>query len=596
MFHTAAEERTVKARQLLMRMTGATLIFAAGSVDAQSTGNTQRPLRPGQNKGPTFMVPVFRSQDKTLGVQVADVVRDRLMSDNLMTSMWVVSKKDLNANLELSGYSGTDALSESDLKQLAQFIRAEEYVDGVVSRSADGTLTLTATLNLPRGEGMSQPLPVITGSKPADIAARMSAEIEKARKQIKGATDCLQSNRQRNYDEAKANAAKAMREFPQSVFGRICLLEVAIAQKSGDDELIKISEEILTISAENDRALEVVVDAYGRKAQTDKSFEDRYIAALEKLLLADPTNTSLQEQVINALARAGKFDKARPIVDEAVKQSPGDPNLIKLQWRIYRAMNNIKGAIPIGEEMIKHDTAAADTQFFQELVAAYLSDSQPVKAQEAAARGTAKFPNNVTLWLSVAQLARRNGQLPQALEATNRILAIDPKNATAPLQKAQIYSEMDQVDSMTVAVRAAVAAGAAKETAAGMILQKANPWFSRWSKDSTKTVEEGERILAMLMYSDSLNPTPPAALLTGLAQLTIGQTLLGEAAKTRNCEMTKRGKEFVSKSQEILPRAGRQFPNETANAMNAVMGLMQYGDQVEKAVCRPEPKRSGRSG
>ena len=80
------------------------------------------------------MVPVFRSPDKALGVQVADVVRDRLMSDNLMTSMWVVSKKDLSANLELSGYSGTDALSESDLKQLAQFIRAEEYVDGVVTR------------------------------------------------------------------------------------------------------------------------------------------------------------------------------------------------------------------------------------------------------------------------------------------------------------------------------------------------------------------------------------------------------------------------------------------------------------------------------
>src|SRR5690349_10866412 len=119
-----------------MRLTGATLFMAAGSVDAQSTANTQRPLRPGQNKGPTFMVPVFRSTDKTLGVQVADVVRDRLMSDNLMTSMWVVSKKDLEANLQLSGYSGTEALSEGDLKQLAVFIKAEQYVDGVATRGA----------------------------------------------------------------------------------------------------------------------------------------------------------------------------------------------------------------------------------------------------------------------------------------------------------------------------------------------------------------------------------------------------------------------------------------------------------------------------
>ena len=575
------------ARRLLMRVTGAALFIAAGSVDAQSTANTQRPLRPGQNKGPTFMVPVFRSQDKTLGVQVADVVRDRLMSDNLMTSMWVVSKKDLNANLELSGYSGTDALSEADLKQLAVFIRAEEYVDGVVSKSADGTLSLTATLNLPRGEGMSQPLGTISGSKPSDLAPKMSVEIEKARKQIAGATACMTANRQRQYDEAKAHAAKAIREYANSVFGRICLLEVAIAQKASDDELIKITEEIIAISPDNDRALKVLVDAYSRKAPTDKSFEDRYIATLEKLLAADPTNTSLQGQVVNALARSGKFEKAKPIIDEAVKQSPGDPELIKLQWRVYRAMNNYKGAIPIGEEMVKHDTAAADTQFFQELVAAYLSDSQPAKALEAAARGAAKFQNNTTLWLSVAQLARRNGQLPQALEATNRLLTIDPKNATAALQKAQIYSEMDQVDSMVVAIRAAVTAGAPKDVAGGMILSKVNPWFSRWSKDSTKTVEEGERILGLLILSDSLNASPAAALLTGLAQLTLGQSLLVEAGKTRNCDMATKGKEYVSKSQEILPRAGRQFPNETANAMNGVTSLATYGDQVSKAVCRP---------
>ncbi|HEY5544547.1 MAG TPA: hypothetical protein VIK50_00705, partial [Gemmatimonadaceae bacterium] len=373
----------MKARQVLMRVTGAMLVVVTGSLDAQSSTNTQRPLRPGQNKGPTFMVPVFRSAERGLGVQVADVVRDRLMSDNLMTSMWVVSKKDLNANLELSGYSGSDALSTSDLRSLAQFIRAEEYIDGVVTRSADGDITLTATLNLPRGEGMEQPLTPVTGAKPGDVAARMSAEIEKARKQIKGATDCLQSHRQRQYDEGRLHAAKALREYPQSVFARICLLEIAFTQKAPADTLIRIAEEILAIAPENDRALEIVVDQYRAMAEIDKAYEEKYIASLKKLLAADPTNTSLQASVIRALATAGKFAEAKPIADEAVKQSPGDPELIKLQWGIYRALNEWKVAIAIGEEMVRHDTAAADTVFFQQLVAAYLSDSQPQKAQEA---------------------------------------------------------------------------------------------------------------------------------------------------------------------------------------------------------------------
>ena len=586
----------MKARQVLVRVTGASLLLfaAAGSLHAQSTTNTQRPLRPGQNKGPTFMVPVFRSPDKTLGLSVADAVRDRLMSDNLMTSMWVVSKKDLGANLQLSGYSENEPLSEGDLKQLAVFIRAEEYVDGMVTRGSDGTVTLVATLNLPRGDGMVQPLGSFTGTKPGDVASKLSPELEKARKQIRGATDCMQSNRQRQYEEAKAHAAKAIKEYPKSVFGRICLLEVAMAQKAGDADKIKIAEEILAIAPENDRALAIVTDAYANLAKTDKSYEAKYIATLEKLLHADPTNTTLQAQVVRAMCAAQQCEKGKIIIEEAVKQSPGDPELIKLQWQVYRALNDTKGAITIGEEMVKHDTAMADTLYFQQLVAAYVSDSQPVKAQEAAARGATKFPNNVTLWLSVAQLARRNGQLPVALEAIGKVLALDPKNGTAALQRAQIFSEQDQMDSMTVALRAAVDAGAPKETASGMILNKVNPWLQRWSKDTARTVVEGERLLGVVMFADSLNSSPATALFSGLVQLQLGQAVLGEAARTRNCDMAKKGRDYVAKAQEVLPRAGRQFPDQTAGAMNGVMQLMPYGEQVERAVCRPGTTRPPR--
>ena len=583
----------MKARQVLVRGSVTLMLVVAGTADAQGNmQNTQRALRPGQQRGPAFMVPVFRSAERGLGVPVADAVRDKLMNDNLMTTMWVISKKDLHANLELSGYSPTEALSPSDLKQLAVFVRADEYLDGVVSKAEDGSMTLTASLNLPRGEGMEQPLPVISAAKPGDIAARLSSEISDARKQVKSANDCMQSQRQRQYDEARNHAAKAIRDYPNSVFARICLLEIAITQKSPDDELIKVGEELLAIAPANDRALEVVVDAYARKAQTDKSYEEKYIATLEKLINADPTNTSLKLSVVRALAAAGQFQKARPIIDALVKDSPGDPEAIKLQFAVYRAMNDWKAAIPIAEEMIKHDTAAADTAFFQQLVAAYLSDSQPVKAQEAAARGAAKFPQNVTLWLSVAQLARQNGQLPQALEAISRVMAIDPKNSVAALQKAQIFAEQNQVDSMKIALRAAVDAGAAKETAAGMLLSKVQPEFQAWSRDTARTVEAGERILALVAYSDSLNESPAAALFSGLTQLQLGQLLLGQGGQTRNCELATKGREYVAKAQEVLPRAGRQFPEPTAQGMNGVMSLTSYGDQVIRAVCRPGTSRS----
>lgn len=582
----------MKARQVLMRVTGAMVVLVAGSLDAQSTTNTQRPLRPGQNKGPTFMVPVFRSAERGLGVQVADVVRDRLMSDNLMTSMWVVSKKDLNANLELSGYSGTDALSTSDLRSLAQFIRAEEYIDGVVTRGADGTITLAATLNLPRGDGMEQPLPPISGAKPGDVAARMSAELEKARKQIKGATDCLQSHRQRQYDEGKQHAAKAIREYPQSVFARICLLEIAFAQKQPADTLVKVAEEILAIAPENDRALAIVVDQYRAKADTDKAYEEKYIAALKKLLAADPTNTSLQASVIRALATAGKFVEAKPIADEAVKQSPGDPELVKLQWSIYRALNDWKGAITIAEEMVRHDTAAADTLFFQQLVAAYLSDSQPQKAMETASRGAAKFSNNATLWITVAQLARRNGQIPQALDAINKVLAINPKYPGVNLQKAAIFSEQDNVDSLRETLRAAVAAGEDKATAAGMILPKANNLLQAYQKDSAKTVEGGERILAMFAFADSLNPTPTSGFLQAVTIVVMGQPLLTRAAANKSCEDSRRMNDLLITAQQLIQKHGREFAQNAGPVMQGAVQMQGYADQYVKAFCKSGPSRN----
>ena len=576
----------MKARQVLMRVTGAMLVVVTGSLDAQSSTNTQRPLRPGQNKGPTFMVPVFRSAERGLGVQVADVVRDRLMSDNLMTSMWVVSKKDLNANLELSGYSGSDALSTSDLRSLAQFIRAEEYIDGVVTRSADGDITLTATLNLPRGEGMEQPLTPVTGAKPGDVAARMSAEIEKARKQIKGATDCLQSHRQRQYDEGRLHAAKALREYPQSVFARICLLEIAFTQKAPADTLIRIAEEILAIASENDRALEIVVDQYRAMAEIDKAYEEKYIASLKKLLAADPTNTSLQASVIRALATAGKFAEAKPIADEAVKQSPGDPELIKLQWGIYRALNEWKVAIAIGEEMVRHDTAAADTVFFQQLVAAYLSDSQPQKAQEAAARGAAKFANNATLWISVAQLARRNGQIPQALDAINKVLAINPKYPGVNLQKAAIFSEQDNVDSLRETLRAAVAAGEDKEIAAGMILPKANNLFQAYQKDTAKTVEGGDHVLSLLAFSDSLNPTSTSGFLMAATMVVMAQPLLTRASETKSCADARRTNDQLIAAQDLVRKHGRDFGQAAGGVMQGAIAYQEYADKAVKAFCK----------
>jgi len=270
-----------------------------------------------------------------------------------------------------------------------------------------------------------------------------------------------------------------------------------------------------------------------------------------------------------------------------VKQSPGDPELIKLQWSVYRALNDWKGAIVVGEEMIKHDTAAADTVFYQQLVAAYLSDSQPQKAQEAAARGANKFPSNATLWITVAQLARRNGQIPVALDAINKVLAINPKYPGVNLQKAAIFSEQDNIDSLKEALRAAVAAGEDKATAAQMILPKGNALLQAYQKDTAKTVEQGDKILGIFAFADSLNPTSTSGFLMAATQVVMGQPLLTRAQANKSCEDSRRMNDMLISAQQLIQKHGRDFAAAAPGVMQGAMQMQTYADQYVKAFCKP---------
>lgn len=569
----------MKAWHRSARWLCALVILAATDLAAQPGGNTQRPLRPGQMRGPKFMVPVLKSNEPGLGAQFGETLRDRMMSDYLATTMFIVPTRDIRSQLEASGYSATEALGSNDLRMLAGAVQAEEYLDGTVTKTPEGTLSFKGAILLPRPEGMIQPLPEVTGNRVGDLAGKVSDEIEKARKHLPQVQRCLQ-NARGNPQEAMDAAQRALREFPSSVPARVCLLDL-VYEKKNMDSVITVAEEILAQEPNHSKALRFAADAY-----FEKQDQEKYAQTVTKVMVLNPTDTELAEQVVSTLVRMNKPEIALPLIREAVKNNPGDPALVRLQWRLERAANEWKAAIAVGEEMIKTDTSAADTTFFHALVAAYVADSQPQKAQEAAARGAAKFPNVPSLWISVAQLARQNGQLPQALEAINRVIAIDAKYPGAYLQKAAIYSEMNQLDSLVATLRLAVDNGADKATAGGMILPKANALFQAYQRDTAKTVEQGEHILGLLAFADTLNSTETTKFLTGVTQLLLGQALLTRSAEARSCEDARRANDLLITAQQLIQQGGRAFPDAAGSAMQGAMQLQTYADRNLKALCR----------
>ena len=573
---TTVKERRRHARTMVVLFVGTVASGAFATMNAQT-----QTLQRGQTAGPRFMVPTFRSTERGLGLQAAEAIRERMGQDFQLKTLWIVPKSDIMTTLVNSGYSTTEALSSNDARALAQLLRAEEYVEGNVEKTPTG-YRVTANMLLVRPDGMVQPLPPIDVAKVADAAKGISSAVESARKQVDPAKKCIDFYRAKNYAGALAEARKGIAAYPNAVMPRVCMAEVYNDQKLGADSMISIAESILKIHKDNKRALAFAADAYA-----EKKMEDKQIEALTRLISLDPTNTRLQTQVVNILAGSGKASLALPIVDDAVKNNPGDASLVKLQWLVHFAAKDIKGALVIGEEMVKLDTASADTSFFIREAAAYAADSQFKKAAETLARGRAKFPKNMSIASTYVQLLIQTGQTAQAIEVAKGILAENPKipGIWLPIAKAQSDAGASP-DTVMASLRSAIAAG----DSAGLVATYATGLGQAEQKKAgaatPKDIDGYRRALRFLQFSDSVQQTPAAAFLQGATHLQKGQALLEQAREKKSCDMAKEATQDFTDAQIFIPRGAAQFRNEAGQLMTALQQLSPYGDQMVKALCK----------
>jgi tetratricopeptide (TPR) repeat protein len=573
-----SEETTVKARRRhALTVVGTIVGLVAGGAFATVNAQTQT-LQRGQTAGPRFMVPTFKSQERGVGLQAAEAIRERMGQDFQLKTLWIVPKSDIMTTLVNSGYSTTEALSSNDARALAQLLRAEEYVEGNVEKTPTG-YRVTANMMLVRPDGMVQPLPPVDVAKVSDAAKGISSAVEAARKQIEPTKKCIDLFRAKKYNEALAEARKGIAAYPNAVMPRVCMAEIYNEQKLGADSMIAISESILKIHKDNKRALAFAADAYA-----EKKMEDKQIETLTRLISLDPNNTRLQTQVVNILAGSGKASLALPIVDDAVKNNPGDASLVKLQWLVHFAAKDIKGALGIGEEMVKLDTASADTTFFIRQAAAYAADSQFQKAAETLARGRQKFPNNMSITSTYVQLLIQTGQTAQAMELAK---GLPPKTAGVwlPIAKAQSDAGAPP-DTVMTSLRNAITAG----DSAGLVATYATGLGQAEQKKAAaatpKDIDGFRRALTYLQFSDSVQKSAAAAFLQGATHLQKGQALLEQARDKKSCDMAKEATQDFTDAQIFIPRGAAEFREQAGQLMTALQQLSPYGDQMVKALCK----------
>lgn len=576
---------TLPARLLGALVVAAAILSPASAAEAQRT----RVIAPPEGT-PRFMVPTLRTQaeDTELGMEAADAIRSRLRQDFATKELWVISKENICALLEASGFRCDTAPDRVTARLLAQQLRADEYLEGSVNRGGDG-FVLTASMVLTRNNNMVQPIGTFSGRRMLDVATQFSKEFEAARKQLEPELACENAIRDGNIAQAKQHAMAAVAAYPRGTLGRLCLINALVEDSASSDTILALAEEVLQIDSTSRLAL-----LYAARAYAGAGDSTRAVETYTTLIALDPTNVPLQTEVVEYLARAGNAAAAIPIIDKAVADNPGEPQLMRLQFLIYLTVREWDKAIAAGENLLATDTAAADTMFFQRLAIAYVTDSQPQKAAEVTARSVAKYPENGALWSLHARMLKSAGQLQQSADAARRSLAISPNNAAGWLALADVLAEMQQQDSAVAALRTAVqySDSTGKAQIAQRLLIIGNQAFR--AGNQSKSREDFLKAVRILAVADTVaqeqsvktlmgQAFPQLKFVYGVSAFQVAASAAQENQEAKSCELAQMAQQHLLIAQLAIPQGGAIAPEQAGQILQSAQ---QFQPAIEGQVQR----------
>jgi len=523
------------------------------------------------------MIPTLQSSEKDLGVQTAEAIRNQLQKQTNIRDLVVVPKADINNSLISSGYPTTEALAPGDAKALATLVRAPQYLEGTVSKTPTG-YKIDSRLIISRDMTRGQVLPSAQASKLDDAADQVAKSIKDARRQLPGEETCHNAVAQGKYQEGVAAARAALAGYPTANIAAACLAD-AYAGLKMDDSVIAVSERIRASDPRNAVALRRLAETYRAKNDTTKELQ-----VLSQLAASDPTNIKLIQDVVNEYGIMHRAEQAVPLVRDLVQNNPGDPQLLNLAWVVYLAAKDYQGAIAVGTEMVRVDTAAATADYFARLVGAYSAMNQPQRASEAGALGLKKFPNDPNLQLISIQALFKTGNLQAALDPAKRAVAANPKNANAWFLLAQIQAGLNQSDDLASTLQAAKNNGADPGALSQIALKAGSDAYK--VAVGSKDIADYQRAIKFLQLSDQLQSSVDAKFLVGASAFSVGQTATNLANERHSCDLARTARDAFNLASINLPAGGQKYPTEAAQLLTAIPQFTPAVDSEVKRFCK----------
>ena len=604
------------ARQIARKTVVATVAIAT----SLSLASAQGARGPNPN-APRLMVSACRTADKAVAVQCADKLRSQIEGDVSYRSLYVLPKADVENTLSASGYDPSAALAPGDASALAKQIRADVYIDATIEKTAGG-FKLTASLVPQRDANLVQPLGSWENAKLEGLMGGASKAFQDAHnKTFERQKLCASLSRERKYADATKEIDNGLKDYPNSTWLRYCHLGILKDQKAAADAVIKLAEEIRRIDPMSKAALQELVIRYDALGNKEKKVET--LMALQK---ADPSNPRLNADIVNELAGMGDFTKARPMVEKAVADNPGDITLVRTYWLILTATNDAKKALEVGDEMVKMDSASADSAYFSKSMGLAIAAADTAKAADMMHRGGAKFPKSVYFPKTEAALWQALKKNAEAMAASRRVLVINPKEPGIRVRIASAYlaATPPKLDSAVAMAKEMLANGEDKNQVAGIAVQAGNKIREQVDTvrakgaDAATVQAAAERAYLTLAWADTLargtTSEAQGKFLMGVAAMGVGQgylTVAGDIGKKLSddvraikppdaakqkvlvdkaypeaCAMANKADDYFTIARGAVPAGGRFDPKAAQQVMGSLQQLNGYVEQMTKVYCR----------
>lgn len=553
-----------------------------------------------QKKAPEFtrqglLIPNFATsdgRDPGFGRKAADEVRSRVERLSNKREVDVISGGDIRDKLASSGFPDDTLLDDATVRVLGRYMRADEYVMGMVARGAAG-VRLTGRLILMRDKRLAEPIPAAAARDLKLAADQFAHNIVSARAELIPQRRCENALRDAQPERAVQFAREAVAAYPRGVLAHVCLSWALRAAGAPATDVLEAAQGVLAGDSLNPHGLEsaaVALDTLHRAPE----------AATYWLRLAetDTTDLELTARVVLAMILDGNTRRAEPLIVRAADAHPDSLSLRRLEWRVTYDNRHWPVAIKTGEVLLAVDSSMVrDSTFVLRLASAYRANGDTYHAIALAARGVAQFPGDSKLYTLYTQFVkseadtvvarglalfprsatlltmnardlRAKGQLAEALAASRQALEVDSTLDRGELMIAQGEIDLGRPDSALIALHRAVARGEDTALVAQFALARGNALLKAAS--GTKSRDDFKLAMRFLALADTLRRTPQSAFLLGVAAYSITQSALADAPKmpqkTQSCELSQLGAETLpvardglSAGQEVSPEAAKQF-------------------------------------